>query len=396
MKTHDVDEFPELSLMEGGPGDVLMKRLRLIRPELGAASARTAIILAAVSWLPLLMFSLIGGLALGGAAIPFLYDIAAYVRFLVAVPILILAEIPIGKRLRAVGKHFLNAGLVRAEEQKQFASYAVDTVRFHDSRVAEFILLALAYISTYFALSKVSFQGGSTWFAPSPGAGFSGFSGAGYYYACVAMPIVQFLMYRWAFRMVVWARFLWQISNLDLLLTPTHPDAAGGLGFLGKGSIPFGTILFALSSVVSASIASRILFGGASLEQFEFIYAALIVLALIVFAAPLMVFAPKLFRLKQDGLLRYGTLASQYTQAFDSKWANGLNTAEEQLLGTADIQSLADLGNSYELIRKMRILPIELSDFIGLALPGVIPALPLAATVMPVSEIVKGLFRLLG
>jgi hypothetical protein len=122
MKKHDVDEFPELSLMEGGPGDALMKRLRLIRPELGAASARTAIILAAVSWLPLLMFSLIEGLALGGAAIPFLYDIAAYVRFLVAVPILILAEIPIGKRLRAVGKHFLNAGLVPAEGQKQFAS----------------------------------------------------------------------------------------------------------------------------------------------------------------------------------------------------------------------------------------------------------------------------------
>ena len=231
---------------------------------------------------------------------------------------------------------------------------------------------------------------------PFPGAGFSGFSRAGYYYACVATPIVQFLMYRWAFRMLVWARFLWQISNLDLLLTPTHPDGAGGIGFLGKGSIPFGMILFALSSVVSASIASRILFGGAILEQFEFIYVALIVLALIVFAGPLIVFAPKLFRLKQDGLLRYGTLASQYTQAFDRKWASDISTAEEPLLGTGDIQSLADLGNSYELVRKMRSLPIELSDFIGIALPGVIPALPLAATVMPVSEMIKGLFRLLG
>ena len=152
MKTHDVDEFPELSLMEGGPGDALMKRLRLIRPELGAASARTAIILAAVTWLPLLMFSLIEGLALSGATIPFLYDIAAYVRFLVAVPILILAEIPIGKRLRAVGKHFLNAGLVPADEQKQFASYAVDTVRFHDSRVTEF---HLARLGLYFDLLRL-------------------------------------------------------------------------------------------------------------------------------------------------------------------------------------------------------------------------------------------------
>ena len=156
MKTENAKEFPELSLMEGGPGDALMKRLRLIRPEFGAASARTAIILSAITWLPLLVFSLIEGLALGGARIPFLYDIAAHARFLVALPILVLAEIPIGKRLRQVVKHFLNAGLVRDGEKKQFASYVVDTVRFHDSHLAEMTLLALAYISTYVALSKTS------------------------------------------------------------------------------------------------------------------------------------------------------------------------------------------------------------------------------------------------
>ena len=154
--------------------------------------------------------------------------------------------------------------------------------------------------------------------------------------------------------------------------------------------------MFALSSVVSAAIASRILFSGATLEQFELIYAALIVLVLIVFAGPLMVFAPRLLRLKLDGLFRYGTLASEYTQAFDSKWATGSNAAEVPLLGTGDIQSLADMGNSYELVRKTRIVPIELRDFIGIALPGVIPALPLAATVMPVGEILKGVLRLLG
>lgn len=232
MKTYDTGEFPELSLMEGGPGDALMKRLRLIRPEFGAASARTAIILAAITWLPLLVFSLIEGLALGGARIPFLYDLAAHARFLVTVPILVLAEIPIGRRLREVTKHFLNAGIVREKEQKQFASYVVDTVRFHDSRLAELTLLALAYISTYVALSKTSLQSGSTWFEPSP---VTGLSLVGYYYAFVALPIFQFLMYRWGYRMVVWTRFLRQVSKLDLLLTPTHPDGAGGLGFLRRG-----------------------------------------------------------------------------------------------------------------------------------------------------------------
>jgi hypothetical protein len=388
MQDENGKEFPELSLMEGGPGDALMKRLRLIRPEFGAASERTAIILAALTWLPLLVFSLIEGLALGGARIPFFYDLAAHARFLVAVPILVLAEIPIGKRLRGIAKHFLDAGLVREEQRKRFASCVVDIVRFHDWRLAEVTLLALAYITTYTAISKTSLQSGSTWFEPSP---ITGLSPIGYYYAFVALPIFQFLMYRWGYRMVVWTRFLWQVSKLDLSLTPTHPDGAAGLGFLGKGTIPFGIILFALSSVVSAAIASRILFSGATLEQFEQIYVTLILLALIVFAGPLLLFAPKLFRLKQTGLLRYGTLASRYTQLFDSKWVDGINPAEEPLLGTADIQSLADLGNSYDLIRKMHVVPIGLSDFIGIALPGAIPALPLAATVMPVSEILKGI-----
>jgi hypothetical protein len=261
MNTRQEKELPELSLMEGGPGDALMKRLRLIRPELSGASARTAIILAAITWIPLLVFSLVEGLALGGARIPFLQDISAHVRFLVAVPILVLAEIRIGRRIRGAAEHFLEADLVRENERKRFATAVVDTVRFHDCHLAELTLLALAYVTAYAALSKTPLQSGSTWFEPSPSVGLSS---VGYYYALVSLPIFQFLMYRWAFGMVVWTRFLWQVSKLELFLTPTHPDGAGGLGFLGKGSIPFDVILFALSSVVSAAIASRILFSGAS------------------------------------------------------------------------------------------------------------------------------------
>jgi len=392
MQSENLNEVPELSLMEGGPGDALMRKLRMIRPEIGSASARTAIILSAITWLPLLVLSVIEDLAVGGAKIPFFYDIAAHTRFLIAVPILVLAEIPIGKRLRGIAKHFLDAGLVPESERKHFNSYIVDTVRFHDSRLAGLILIAVTYFTAYIVFSGTSLQSGSTSFEPSS----TGFSPVGYYYAFVAIPIFQFLMFRWAFRMFVWTRLLWQISNLDLLLTATHPDGAGGLGFLGKGTIPFGVILFGLSAVVSASIASRVLFGGVRLEDFEITYAALIVTLLIVFAGPLLVFSPKLFRLKQDGMLQYGTLASRYTRQFESKWASGAGGSQEPLLGTADIQSLADMGNSYELVRKMRVVPIELSDFIAIALPGVIPALPLAATVMPVGEILKQLLRLLG
>ena len=119
------------------------------------------------------------------------------------------------------------------------------------------------------------------------------------------------------------------------------------------------------------------------------------VLALGVFAAPMLIFVPKLLALKQRGLMEYGTLGSEYTQAFQRKWIEKTEPAQEPLLGTGDLQSLADLGNSFEIIRKMRILPVQLNDFIAFVLPGLIPALPLAATVMPLGQILKVLLKLI-
>ena len=181
-----------------------------------------------------------------------------------------------------------------------------------------------------------------------------------------------------------------------MILTPTHPDAAGGLAFVGKGLIPFGVILFALSAVVSSAIASRILFSGGKLEDYQWSYVALFVIFLVVFAGPILIFVPKLLVLKQRGLMEYGTLGRRYTQAFHRKWIEEAASSEDSLLGTDDIQSLADLGNSFEIIRKMRILPAEPSDLIALVLPGLIPALPLAATVMPLGDIIKGLLKLVA
>lgn len=391
MRADAAEGFPTLLLTEGGPGNALLRRLKLA--PLGQGSRRAALVLAAVAWVPLLVLSVIEGLAVGGATIPFLYDLAAHVRFLLAVPVLILAEIPIGLRLRGVIAHFVEAGLVREDERGRFRDIIADTLRFRDSRVAELVVLAAAYVTAYGVLTGASIQSGSTWYMPAPHAGLTP---VGYWYALVSVPIFQFLLYRWIYRMVVWARFLRQVSRLDLQLTPTHPDGAGGLGFLGKGCIPFGVLLFAASAVVSSAIASRVLFGGARLESFQMSYATLLVVALAVFAGPLLVFAPTLMRLKQRGLLEYGTLASRYTQLFDRKWVQKGDAAGEPVLGTADIQSLADLGNSYQQIRKMRALPIELADFVAMAIPGVLPAIPLAATVMPVSDIVKGLLHLLA
>src|SRR5262249_37035667 len=171
---------------------------------------------------PLLLLSIVEGLAVGGATIPFFYDLAAHVRFLVAIPVLVLAEIPIGARLRQTTAQFVVAGLVRPEDKSRFGNVIRDTLRLRDSRVAELIVLAAVYVATFANLQHSGLHQGSTWYMPTA----EGFSPVGWWYAFVSVPIFQFLLFRWVYRMIVWGRFLHRMTGLDLQLSAAHPDGA--------------------------------------------------------------------------------------------------------------------------------------------------------------------------
>ena len=391
MNSKRLDHLTAFSVTDGGPGTEVMKRLRFVRPELGHGSARTALILAILTWLPLLVLCVAEGLAFRGVKIPFLYDIFAHVKFLITIPTLVLAEIPIATALRAVIRHFVEAPLVDEKDLRRFEEIVFDAQRFRDLRAAEFAILGLSYLLTYMALSGPSFLGESTWFRPGAGQGLTA---AGYWYAFVSLPVYLFLIFRWIYRIGVWTRCLWKVSKLNLLLTPIHPDGAGGLAFLGKATRPFGIILFALSAAISGGIASRVLFEGARLEQFQWSYIALMVFGLVVVGAPLMVFIPMLSRLKRQGLAQYASAESRYTHAFQRSKIEQL-PEEGQLPDLSEVQTLDSFSNQFERIKNLRVIPIGLADFIEIAISAIVPGLPLLATVMPVEDIFKSLFKML-
>ena len=109
---------------------------------------------------------------------------------------------------------------------------------------------------------------------------------------------------------------------------------------------------------------------------------------LILLLSPLLVFTPKLIRVKRLGLLEYSALANEYTQAFDRKWVRKEASEGEQLLGSGDIQSLADLGNSFGFVRSMRSFPVDLNGIIPLIIATALPMLPLMLTVYPFDDLV--------
>jgi hypothetical protein len=181
---------------------------------------------------------------------------------------------------------------------------------------------------------------------------------------------------------------------MDLRLMPTHPDGAGGIGFLGRTIVPFGTIGLALSAVLSATIAPRVMFGGENIYVELPAYVVLVALSLIIAIGPILFFAPKLYAVKHHGLQTYGALATSYTRQFDAKWITHETATDEPLLGTGDIQSLADLGNSFQIIEKMRLVPVTKEHLVGLAAPNLIPAVFLAATEVPLDQLFHTLMRI--
>jgi hypothetical protein len=120
------------------------------------------------------------------------------------------------------------------------------------------------------------------------------------------------------------------------------------------------------------------------------------VVILIVFTGPLLVFSGMLRRVKRYGLHQYGTLATTYTSSFHKKWIEDDNPDHDPLLGTGDIQSLADLGNSYSIVDKMKPMPIDPLDLLHLAVASLLPMTPLLLTVMPLGDLLKVLLKVVA
>jgi hypothetical protein len=378
--------FEDFSLTKGGPFFKLMVRSGLIKPDF-AHPARRATLLALFLWLPIFILSVLQGLAFDGPVeLPFLWDFTVHVRFLICVPLLIIAEVILDVRTRAVVKHFVDSGLVQEKDYAAFESGVRQARTLCDSLVAEAIIVGVVILSVIFM--RVEYLGSaSTWQVLVSEAGRTR-TLAGWWYLLVGIPFFQFLLARWLWRFLIWSHFLWNLSKMDLRLVPTHPDLAAGLGFLSPAQAKYAIVVVPLSAVIAAKIGEEILYGGASLLDYKFIIGGYVVLMLIVLLAPLLVFTPKLFAVKRRGLLEYSSLANEYTQAFDRKWIRKEVPEGELLLGSADIQSLADLGNSFAFVRNMRTFPVDRNGVIPLIMATALPMLPLVLTVYPFDELV--------
>lgn len=385
----------DFSLVLGGPLFQLLRRTHLSDGAL-MLLRRRIITIVLMLWLPLLVLSALEGQLLPGTAtVPFLLDMEFHIRFLVALPLLIAAELVVHRRLRSLNNVFLERQLIPKSAMEQFNAAVTSAFRLRNSTIAEIMLIAFVYIvgvliiwRNFIALDA------ATWYATQSAEG-STLSLAGMWYGYISLPIFQFLLIRWYFRIFIWIRFLWQVSRIKLNLRPSHPDRVGGLGFLSESIIAFTLLAVTHGAMLAGTLANRIIFLGTSLTQYKAEICLMVVLMLGIILVPLLMFAPQLAQAKRRGLREYGTLAEHYVRQFDTKWLRDGAPKDESLVGSADIQSLADLGSSYEIIQTMRSSPFTKETILPITLATLAPIAPLALTLMPIEELLKNLLGVL-
>jgi hypothetical protein len=366
--------------MPEGPVFPLLSRLGWVQKPALFVSLR--LILAwGLLWAPLLILSYHQGGPAGAYA--FLRDFSIHVRFLFAVPIFLTAGLLIEPQAAETLKQFVETGLIKPADQPRYQEMIRRTSRWVNPTLETVVILIIVFSASKWSLNPTT-QVADTWLRIQASA-----SEAGWWYMYISRPVFQFLILRWFWRVLIWDLFLWRVSRISLDLIATHPDRCGGLGFLGVGQTFFALIMLGVSAIQAGDMGMMILYQGESLHALKFRILIFAGLVLAIFLAPLLVFTSQLGSTRRIGLFRYGVLASHYVRRFQEKWKPGQGTPDADLLGTSDIQSLADLGNSFNAVQQMRLAPTDIRTLLPMIFCVAAPFVPLVFTVLTPQEILQ-------
>ena len=342
-------------------------------------------------WIPLAVLSALRG---GDTLLSFLTDYASQSRFLIILPVLILAEPQLRARLALVAHRF-EVDLVPRDQWPEFQSNWNSCERLRNSNLARVLLVVLTYATAAF-LSQYLSPGGSEFVSWWKGNhGFRAFSPAGTWAFFVSYPILAYFTYLWIWRHILWARFLRSTTQLGLRLVAAHPDHVGGMGFLEAsllGQTPFS---FCLGVGLAGAVANRILHEGHSLMSFRYLALALVIGVLLFCVGPYLFFTRTLLQMRRQGMLSYGGFAIAVGEQFEKKWLHQAESLTEEVLLVPDFSTVGDLYGVVNYIDDIRIIPVGAVDLYAIVLVALLPALPVVIAAIPFDDLIRAAMGLL-
>jgi hypothetical protein len=331
------------------------------------------------AWVPLALGELARAL-FGMAPDPAMYDLAVHVRLLFSLPVLIAAGRLLDEASSSGLSSFRKGGYI---DPPRLDAIATRAASLREARWIGVALLAAALLGGQLALWEVTgvtgvFHGGAR-------AGMWSFPRV--WYALIALPLTQVVLYRWLWRWLTWVYVLVALSRSQLVLRATHPDLMAGLSPLTRPLAAASGGALAVGAVLAGAWGTQLLEQRTTLRA---LYPDVLGFLLVVTAlalGPMLLFTRQLFAIRRRTLTQYGEFAREYTERFQAKWI-GEAAPFKHALGSPDIQSLADLGNAYDVVSKTRPFAFGLRNVVTLWAFALLPMAPLLVSVVKVEHVV--------
>jgi len=385
MSAEAVDPSVAPSLVD----DVTLRLQRQVGlvPARGLGVVRRAVFFALLTWLPLVAWALYTGRILpGGVDEPLVMHFGVHVRFLLAVPALILGEAMAHRVSTTLIPYFLTSGVVPHAQRGAFVRVVGSVARLRD-RALPWLLIAVVVLAwTILQPVAVGSEAGheAKWASEGGGLGFGG-----WWFLYVSRPIFSVLLAAWLWRLALVFVLLKRIAGLELSIVPTHPDGAGGLGFVKDMPKAFSLLAFATSAVVASRLAHDVLYHGVSLLSLKVVLGGFVVLVVVICIAPLLALARPLAAAKRRALLEYGALVGKHGRLVRQRWILGETPSDDAVLQAPEIGPVADTLALYEAVRRMQAVPFGKTTLIGIAVPTLVPILVLLSTQVPIKDVLK-------
>lgn len=371
----------------------VLRRMRLIKPEHRAEAMRRILFAVAIGWLPLALLCLVQWLVLHHASSSaFFSDVAAYARFLLAVPILILSDYIILPRLEAIAQYFVHSGLIGPEDQARFDDAIASARRMSLGVWPSIGMAVVVYTLVFVIAANVSPEALLDW---QRAEGPLHLSAAGWWHLLVSAPLVLGLILSWLWRIGVWMRFLHLLSRMQLRLVPSHPDKAAGLEFITLSPRIFAPLGFAIGVITAGTMGNEVVH--LHLDPMNHIVVpiatAIVVVALLV--SPPLLFARLLMLTRRRGVFEYGALARRVGAEFEAKWLAKDKVIDESALSEPDFSSTTDLYSVAANVYAMQPTLFDPRVAASVAIATLVPFAPIWLSVIPAKVLLSHLVGLL-